>query len=490
MDGDLGYARVSSDEQAKGHSVDNQIARLKKFGCTQIWADTESAYKKGVVRPDFEAMLAYIQTGAARGKRLCVTDIDRLARNELRSFWVFELLEEQDIKLVSLDQPYIDLSDPDGRVMAGQAVIQARAYSARLSKRVKQGHQHHRDRNAAYFAPFGYRKIGERFELDHRPYVCIIETQTELSQAEVARELIEKFLEYRTVRRTILWLNDRYGIRTFIKAKTEGVKANRKPKHSLSFSISGFVSWLNNPILRGHLAYGRAYHQRQRHKHLWDIRYNTHPDHRVMSDEEYQEIEAVLDWNSKHGGYAYKTDLIHPFTGLIICGECRGRCSVQNYRLRTDPTIRKFSFQCKNYRMRTCLQKTSIRHDAIEPLVIEALIQRTEEVTRLAELPPSTTTDSPEILSLRAELSFYQSAPGDRAAGIVEDLKQQIEQYQKAQQNITSELLTKRDLLLQVFSDPLYWKTLNDEEKQQIYRALIEKIVVRNGGVEEIILKV
>ena len=484
-EGDLGYARVSSDEQARGHSIDNQIARLRANGCTHIWEDTESAYKKGVVRLDFEAMIAHIQTGAARGKRLCVTDFDRLARNELRSFWVFELLEEHNIKLVSLDQPYIDLSDPDGRFMAGQQVIQARAYSARLSRRVKQGHQHHRDRNAAYYPPFAYKKVEERFELDHAPFLCLLSGKTEMSRAEIGRDIVEIFLKSRSLRKSLRTINDKYGLRSFAGKG----KGNKQARGRFHFHPSSFTSWMNNPILRGHIAYGRSGQQRQPHKHLWDVRYNIHPDHRLISDEEYKQIEEILDWNAQHRGFQFKADTIHPLSGLIYCGECSGRCRIINFKSRTIPDQRTYSYQCDTYHMKACSQKTSVRESLLEAALIEALTQRAEEIATLAKLPPSTLL-SPELQALRSELAFYEAAPGNRAAAIIEDLKRQIEEVRHQSNQHSQVDQANRELLLRCFSDCLYWKTLLDEEKRNLYRALVDRVVMRDGQVESVSLKI
>lgn len=483
--GDLGYARVSSDEQARGHSIDNQVTRLRANGCTKIWSDTESAYKKGSHRPDFEEMILYIQTGQAKGKRLYITDFDRLARNELRSFWVFELLEEHHIKLVSLDQPYIDLSDPDGRFMAGQQVISARAYSARLSRRVKQGHQHHRDRNAAYYPPFAYKKVGEKFELDHAPFLCVLGGQTEMSRAAIGRDIVEVFLKTRSLRKSLRFINEKYGLHSFAGKG----KGNKQARGRFHFHPSAFTSWMNNPILRGHIAYGRSRQQRQPHKHLWDIRYNIHPDHRLISDEEYKQIEEILDWNSQHRGYQFKSDTIHPLSGLIYCGECNGRCRITNFKSRTIPDQRTYSYQCDTYHMKACSQKTSVRELRLEAAMIEALTSRSEQITQIAELPPSTLL-SPELQALRSELSFYQAAPGHRAAAIIVDLERQIEELRHQSDQHSQVDHANRELLLRCFSDRLYWKTLLDEEKRDLFRALVDRVIIQDGQIQSVLLKV
>lgn len=494
----FGYARVSSEEQAKGHSIDSQIERLKHSGCTLIFEDTESAYKKTSIRPGFQRLVEYIQSGAAEGDRLVVCNFERLARNELVSFQLFELLEAERVGFLSLDQPWIDLTTPDGRVMAGQQVIESRAYSARLSRKVKQGHQKHRDKNLPYFAPFGYQKLENRFVLDTRPFLCLLETQQEMSRAAVARDLVEAFLDYRSLRRSLHYWNQKYGIKTFAGRG----KGNKQPRDKLGFHPSSLTSWLNNPILQGHLCYGRGAGQRQPHKDLWDIRYNTHSglqpdgtydqkkDHRLMTAEEYEQIEDVLDWNAKHGGYSFTAEVVHPLSGLVYCGECRGNTSCSAYRLRTNPDHKTYSYQCNSYRrVRSCSQKRSVREDVIEPALIDALCTRATVIADLAQTPDQT-IDSPELQSLRSELQFYQSAPGSRAQTIIAELHQQIAAIKQQQSAVSNQQSAKRELLLSTFSDRLYWQTLQPEEKRDLYRHLCDRIVIRDGGVESVLLKV
>ena len=56
----------------------------------------------------------------------------------------------------------------------------------------------------------------------------------------------------------------------------------------------------------------------------------------------------------------------------------------------------------------------------------------------------------------------------------------------KQQQSANRVLL----LLLQVFGDRSYWHTLLDDDKREIYRILVERVVVKDGQVESVALKV
>lgn len=109
-----GYARVSSAEQAEGYSLENQIARLKAAGCDRVFVDIESAYKRDGFRPEFEELMQLVKDKQV--DKLVITNLDRLARNEAVSFTAFDAFEDAGVQLVSLDQYYLDLTHPDGRV--------------------------------------------------------------------------------------------------------------------------------------------------------------------------------------------------------------------------------------------------------------------------------------------------------------------------------------------------------------------------------------
>lgn len=479
----IGYARVSSDSQAEGYSLDNQAARLRSAGCDEILVDVESAFKKNSDRPEFERLMQLAKTGQV--DQIIVTNLDRLSRNEAISFTAFDAFDEAGVKLISLDQPYLDLSNPDMRVMAGYSVLEARAYSARLSRRVKQGHKAHRDRNAAYFPPFGYVKVGEKFELDHMPFLCLLSLNIELSRAAIARDLIEIFLNAKSLRKSLMVINTKYGI---FSHATQG-KGNRQPRGKFHFNPSGFATWLNNPILRGHICYGRSYQQRQSHKKSWDVRYNTHSEHKILSEQEYQQIEMILDHNAASGGYSFISDIIHPLSGLIYCSECRGKCRITNFRLRSDPTVKKYSYQCQNYHLKACTQKSSAREQVLEQAIIDALIAAAVKIASLAAASVES-VEPIELKELKAKLCSLESLGYDPAfENAKQNLRLRIEALTHQTQNVSVQASENRNLLLMSAQQPDFWQELEPARKQRFYRALVDRVLVKEGAVQEVRLK-
>lgn len=101
----VGYARVSSKEQ----SLDIQIEKLKKYGCTKIFQEKISGVDQN--RPQLIKCREYIRSGDT----FVITKIDRLARSTIDLGNIAKQLESDNINFVVLDQN-IDTSTATGKL--------------------------------------------------------------------------------------------------------------------------------------------------------------------------------------------------------------------------------------------------------------------------------------------------------------------------------------------------------------------------------------
>jgi len=477
----IGYTRVSSNSTEQLHALDQHKARLHAAGCNEIYWDIASRSKHN--RKGLNRVLEILERQEC--DEAVFIRVDRMTDSPTVLEKAITICLQSKVPIRGLDD-HIDFTTVGGRLHARILCNLARAEVERLSERIQHGHEYHRQMNAAYFPPFGYKKVDQHLELDLTSFICLLETKEELSRAAIGYELVETFLHTRSLRGTLKQFNQKYGIRSFSGKMTN----SRKSPQSLGFSISGLTAWLNNPILRGHIAYRRAYKQRNSHKHLWDIRYNIHPEHRIITDEQYQTVDSTLDWNSKHRSWQPKeTHQIHPLSGLVRCAECLGLCKPLAFRLRTDRSIVKHNYQCNNYRLSTCSQKKSLRDETIELQVVQRLIDRAVQVSRIVEQIPEK-VDPPEVQRLKAELAFYKNAPGDRAASIVLEIEQQIQNARDSYTQSQEEQSTKVKKLVRVFGDPQYWHTMPNTERRDTYRELVNYVTIQAGSVEQVVLKV
>jgi len=487
----IGYARVSSREQAENsHALEQQMQRLRVAGVEEIYSDVESGTKDD--RQGFNLVMALVRSRAV--DEVVITRLDRLTRSLITLRKVLDEFREHGVNMKALDDS-VDLSTAAGKFHLNMLGALAEMEVDRLSERVRHGWSHLRNRQVAMNPPFGYTKLNDRHCLDHEPFLCLLETRQARSTAEIAREIIETFLQEKTLRKCLRVINQKYGIHTFAHNQGQHRRGGRAARGLFRFSPGGLRNWLLNPVLQGHLCYLR----RQDGKHLpkddWTIHYDTHPDQRIVSDEECRRIEAILQHNQRVRGFG-STALKYPLSGLVFCGECRGSCysltGQNNYhrakRLGLEPEM-NYYFQCKNWRMRSCNQKSAVRMENAESAVIQALIHRAEMIRATAETREEQ-VDPPELQALKVELAYYLNAPGSRAAAIVADLRQQIDAYHHQKETATALNVEQRDLLLQTFGDSLYWEALTHEEKRDIYRALVDRVIIKDGQVERVDLRV
>lgn len=110
MAGAIGYARVSTDEQAKkNNSLPAQKQRISaycgKFGLTLLNTFEGSESGRTMERPRLQEMLAYCRAHRGKVSSLVVTDLSRLARNLPDQAHIIMTLQKLGITFVSIDEP-------------------------------------------------------------------------------------------------------------------------------------------------------------------------------------------------------------------------------------------------------------------------------------------------------------------------------------------------------------------------------------------------
>src|SRR6478672_10576230 len=475
----VGYTRVSSVEQAENtNALEQHCERLKAAGAEEVFVDVESGWKAKKTRPQLEQLMEMVRSRQV--DMVLVTRLDRLSRKGLVSFQIFEDFLNAGVILKALDEPF-DLTTAAGRAMAGQLVVFAQLHSDQKSESVRHGWKHLRDRKVAMNPPFGYRKIDNQFRLDDEEgFLCLLDDKQEKTKAVLAREIVDIFLEKRSLRLCLQVINKRYGIQITAHNNETGseAKGGRVAQKMFRFSPGGLSSWLRNPVLQGHLAY------LQRDKKRSQITYNTHSDQRLISEEEAREIEAILEHNRRVRGWG-TPELKYPLSGLVFCGGCRSACySCSGTRGKTPG--RNHYFQCKNWRIHGCGQKKMTRMERVEEAVVAALVMRSRELAEAAAVPDE--VEEPlEIKQLRNQIEYFLNAPGDKS--LVEPLINQMRseiarlQVQGQQQAKGNEELKSQ--LQASMSEPEYWLGASDEEKKLLYHALVERVVVRDSEVVE-----
>lgn len=149
----IGYARVSTT----GQSLESQLLALQSEGCEEIFQEKLSG-KSVDTRKQLHAALLMCR----KGDVLIATKVDRLARSMTDLWTIVSKLEEKKAALKILDQPLIDTTRPEGKVVVTLFSYVAETERQLILERTAQG----RERAKAKGVQFGRKATLTAKQLD------------------------------------------------------------------------------------------------------------------------------------------------------------------------------------------------------------------------------------------------------------------------------------------------------------------------------------
>ncbi|MBW4548454.1 MAG: recombinase family protein [Symplocastrum torsivum CPER-KK1] len=510
-----GYARVSTHEQAFDHNAfKQQIHRIEQFGVDKIYQDIESGANPD--RPGFNDLLSSVAQGEV--DVIVATRWDRLTREPLVYYKIKELLRSSNIKLTLLDQGEVDLNSASGELSADLQATIAQHERRMLRERIQRGFEYRRGNKVAWTrAPWGYVIEDDKYVLDTEPVICLLQdrpqdylalynepnTSTKLigiSKSQIARESVEVFLQLRRTRPVLTHLYLKYGV----ERKKKGVaksgdseaqeifkKSNKETNLVLSkqvlFWASGanFKVWLENPVLRGHTAYKKF--QRKGGKkdpNSWEVHYDTHPDSRLITDEEFQEIQAILKSNSRMIG---TPGLAFYLTGLVVCDECGHKCVLKHsadYRY----------YGCRNSTI-GCSNRKCIRTEKLDEAIIHQLFHLAHELSTRTNECKEDLLEASKLTLLKQQLEGLDKlleispTPHLKQAkyGLIKEIEGQSLQVEQKKfvQETAQQMISRPEAKKKSF-----WYTLNLKEREIIYDKFVSKVSILNGEVVSVDLTI
>jgi len=515
----VGYERLSSKEQAfNSPAREQQRTRLETAGATKIFEDIESGRNDD--RPRLQKLMTLVANQDV--DEVVITRLDRLGRSLPKIRECISIFKEANVNLRILDQD-IDLSTSHGMLMLNILGAVAEMESDLISDRVNHGKQHRRNKKAACEAyPWGYRVVNDKYELDNRPFLCLIEErppnyldfyrkserykkedvgrerEDELEELQVLRglttkqlaeELLSVFFEKRSVVATLKFIFDKYGI----------VKTSAKTTaHSQVFywSKSGFTGWLTNPVLRGHTVYNKSVRKGKKRQEnspeSWKIIRDTHLNHRLLTDEDAEEIQHILGANQKLVGENFNRPLGSTVrqeysyqSGLIYCGECGSRCTSKSS---TSKGKTYSYFACRHSGL-GCGNSQSVEKQKIEESLIKYLVRTSRSLHQyIDESGLVDSLESKRLIELKAQLEAANNFPGFNINNekLKKELQQQIEEEMNSFHPLTNQTVEE---IIRRGNNLAFWQTLLNEEKVAVYHRLVHKIFLRDGEVTSILLK-
>ena len=431
----VGYARVSTRQQADTEALEQQINRLEKAGAQKILYDIESGRKDS--RKNFKQLINFAKSGVAT--EIVVTRLDRLGRNVISIHKTIEALQKAGVKLTILDSPLGDTNSAFGwltiKNIAGLAEFESRL----LSERISHGTEYYRS-NLKYFGkpPFGYIK-GEDAKCSPHP-----------SEWLIAKEIIQRFYtnSFASISR---WLAESFGIKMY---------------------PSSLRNWLHNPALRGHTFYKLKSGEIEQH-------YSTHES--LITEIEYQDLAKITAHTNKKDPAKFKPHILAGIFKCAVCGHAMTKTKAGK------------QFQCVQYKkfgQAGCSNGKTIAKSIVKKEVTKVLTRYADRMVE--EVNHRTETDvvvDERLITLQHQLQTLQSLPSNPAIDLaIADLKQQIKNYE--QQINTREARTEEDyLMLRSFGKADFWELLSDTEFKVICLRFLERVVFNGGRDIEVFLR-
>ena len=201
-----GYCRVSHDEQKKfGYSISAQTEVIKKWAAEKghklvnMYID-EGYSASNMDRPQLQEMLASLHEIDA----IVFTRLDRLSRNVLEANKMLELLKQNNVAMIATSEDNIDTTTANGIFMFNLRVNLAEHELNKGSERIK--------------AVFDYKTKNGQPITGAMPYGYKIETVNGVKRvvkdkavAHIVDETFSYFLTHQSIRKTMLYINDKYG---------------------------------------------------------------------------------------------------------------------------------------------------------------------------------------------------------------------------------------------------------------------------------------
>jgi len=446
------YARISDDQAGDAQGVERQIqdarALIERRGMTAtVYIDNDlSAFKRHIVRPQFEQMLNDLRDGKVSG--IVAYDLDRLWRQPMDLERVITIYEQRQGLVFATLQADIDLSTSDGRMLARVMVAAANKSSDDTARRVKRKHADNQQKGlpAGGPRPFGFQP--DRITHDPR-------------EAEAVREMCEQLLAGKTMAEVVRTLNDAGIVSTLGNPWKPG----------------SLRAVLRNPRLKGMRA---RFVKPPRGSGWWEQVTDAagQPVEAVwapiLTPEQFDALQAHLDAKTalykggSHGG------LVYLLTGLARCGICGGL-------LRGTKSLSRgnYSYTCQPPVMGGCggVARSGQR---IDEIVTEAAMSALGAILRGSSPVPVSVDASPRLSALDALLADSLTAwkAGTLPSADYFTLRADLTAERKTIEAEQGEAFTREKLQRIAVDAPSHWESASLAQRRALLSAMFAAVVV------------
>src|SRR5215510_1932179 len=160
------YARVSSEEQVQGYSIQAQLRACREWAeknsytiAKEYLEEGHSAFRNLDNREAMKELLADTVSKQRGFQVIIVHKLDRLFRDTLESSTTRAILKREKVRLISVTEPMVGSDTPENFLMEHPIVGMNEFYSRNLSREIMKGlKQRALQGHLVFGPPFGYRK--------------------------------------------------------------------------------------------------------------------------------------------------------------------------------------------------------------------------------------------------------------------------------------------------------------------------------------------
>lgn len=489
------YARVSSEEQREGQTIDSQIAELERFAKERAWVVTDIYRDEGwsggiIARPNMDRL----RDDASKKifDAVLVNDVDRLARDVAHLGVIKRDLERKGVQLIFRKLP--SENSPMRNLMVNILGSFAEFEKELIADRTRRGRRHKaevRKQFVGSLPPFGYDYVpkGPR----DREGIFRVNLQEAAVVGQMYKWADEDGLSARKIssRLTEMGIRPRKGGPRW--AKSSVLRVLRSEVYAGTWYYNKLESY--EPAVQGK---NRAYRKSLKSSHRPRSRADwvpvpLAPELRLVPLDTWKRVQHRLTQNIAFSPRNSKHSYL--LRGLVRCAGC-------NARFVGDPDHRRFAYRCH----RRCKKVRSIGEEnlnaAIWSAIEEAVLNPELIVESMAAFHQrdSSQTQSEEAELANAERSITQLRAEESRIleayrrGIIsaEQLADQMQQL-KSSRTLLENILRRSSK--EVIQPPLSKTSIREsvalfcgqiatrlasltmEEKQQLLRLLVDEIV-------------
>lgn len=461
------WIRVSTEDQAKGESLEHHEQRARYYAQAKGWQIIEVYRLEGVSgnavgeHPETKRMLADVRRGHITG--LIFSKLARLARNTKELLEFADFFRASDADLISL-QESIDTSTPAGRLFYTMIAAMAQWEREEIAERVAASVpvRARLGKSLGGQASFGYQWHDGRL-------------MPEPNEAPVRRLIYELFIQHRRKKTVARLLNE----------------AGHRTRNGSKFTDSTVYRLLRDPTAKG---VRRANYTRSGGRgKQWQLKPESDwvliDVESVVSEELWEQCNAILD-ACANGRERPGKRPVHLFAGLVtcqcgqkmyvpsntpkyVCQKCRNKIPIVDLEGIYHDQLRDFLLSPEDLHQYVADAETSIREQ-------EALVASLCQEKRKLE------QDIDHLFQLHRDGQLPTHGFGARYQPLQDRLDQIQDEIPRLEADIDFlkvNLLSSDQVLYEAHNLADRWEKLDSTERRQIVETITDEVVIGQDNV-------